>query len=296
MNTFLASRSYARVLEQFSRVVTVCRRRCRLQVDELSKLSNITVRRLRKYEAATAPPHWGDVLILSQVFGIRLSTLIASVRRPVSALTPDQYKRLLDYAHAHDAEQRQELRQDLKEDRRIHLEDTSDGAVHDATIADWPAFLLPSFDDALMAEGSRMHAVFRVLEALLKCNDDLTPLKDVIGMEVIDASGLLAKVHGVLGGVHARLDSLGVRHAEVASVGYVDDMDRQRSLITNAMELIACSLSEATPSDRDGSIGRNKYSVNLPGAMDRTLVASFGLIEIARSLRNSVATKNSALM
>lgn len=288
MNTASARLSYSRVLMQFSRLVRVCRRRCRLRVDELSQLSNITVRRLQKYEEGSAPPHWGDAVVLARVFGVRLSSIVASVKRPVATLSIDQYKCLLDYAHARSSEQRREFRDDLQQDRRIHLEDAAGDKIQDASIADWPPFLLPSLDDALIAEGSRLHAVFQVLDALMKCNDDLSPLEDVIGMQGIEAGSILVNVHGVMSGVQARLNSLQIRHAGSASARCIEGIERQRSYISKAIESVAvCSLSgSAATSDSAQQRRGNEYSMHLPGAMDRALVASFGLIEIAKSLRS----------
>lgn len=288
MNTHTACGSYFRVLSQFACLVEGCRRRCQLSVGELSRLSSITVRRLRKYEAGSAPPHWADALVLARVFGIRVTTIIAALKNPVLKLSMGEYKCLLDYAQALGAEKSQELREDLKGDRKIHLEDSSSDNIHDASIAEWPAFLLPSLDDALVAEGSRLHAVFRVLDVLLECNDDLTPLQEVTGMQAIDAGALLVHVHGVMSGIHTRLNGLRVRHADTASRACIESIERQRSYVLKAMELIAaCGSNEALTPGRVRNITRSEYSIHLPGAVDRALVASFGLIETAKSMRNS---------
>lgn len=288
MNAHSASGAYFRVLTQFSCLVKGCRRHCGLSVGELSRLSSITVRRLRKYEAGFAPPHWADALILARVFGIRVSTIISVLKKPVVQLSIDEYKCLLDYAQALRAEQRHELREDLKRDRRIHLEDASSDNIHDASIADWPAFLLPALEDALVAEGSRLHAVFRVLDALLECNDDLAPLQEVMGMRAIEAGTLLVHVHGVMSAIHKRLDGLRIRHKDTASDRCIEAIERQRSYISKAMELIdTCRPNETLAPDRVRNIRRAEYSIHLRGAVDRALVASFGLIQAAKSMRSS---------
>lgn len=288
MTTHTACGSYFRELSQFACLVKGCRRYCQLRVDELSRLSSVTVRRLRKYEAGFAPPHWADVLVLAQVFGIRVSTIIAALKKPVVQLSIDECKCLLDYAQALRAEQRNELLEDLKRDRRIHLEDASSDSIHDVSIADWPAFLLPSLEGALVAEGSRLHAVFRVLDVLLECDDDLAPLQEVTGMQAIDAGTLLVHVHGVMSGIHTRLNGLRVRHTDTAPSAYIEVIERQRSYILEAIELIAaCGSNDAFALNRVRNTIRTECSVHLPGAVNRALAASFGLIETAKSMRRS---------
>src|SRR5690606_21538755 len=102
-------------------------------------------------------------------------------------------------------------------DRKIHLEDSSSDNIHDVRISEWPAFLLPSLEDALVAEGSRLHAVFRVLDVLSECNDDLTPLQEITGTKPIDADALLVHVHRVMSGIHTSLSDLRIRHGDTAS-------------------------------------------------------------------------------
>jgi hypothetical protein len=127
-----------------------------------------------------------------------------------------------------------------------------------------------------------------VLDLLLECNNDLAPLQEVTGMEAIDAGTLLVHVHGVMGGIHTRLNGLRIRHTDTASAECIDAIERQRSYISKAMELIAaCGSNEALTPGRVRNIRKTEYSTHLPGAVDRALVASFGLIESAKSMRSS---------
>lgn len=119
MSTHVARMHYLRVLTQFGRLVEGARKHQQMTIDYLSTLSGITVRRLTKYETASAPPHWADALRLAQALDIRMSFIIAALRLPLLELSLDEYRSFVAFVYAQGTQQRQELQEDISRGRMI---------------------------------------------------------------------------------------------------------------------------------------------------------------------------------
>lgn len=279
---------YLRVLAQFARLVKGRRKRCGISLDELSKLSDISVPRLMKYEDGFAPPHWADALMLAQALGVRLSVIITALKRPLHDLRADDYKRLIAFVQENQTQQREELRADIVKGRLIHLEEAFDPHIHDATIADWPEFLPPFLGDALMAQASRLYAIFQVLDIAADCGGDPVPIGEVAeGPKAMDAGVLLSHVHAKMGVVHAQLDCLRVRHTVTAPTGFAEYVEVQRFHMSKAMQLIM-PYRRDTPGSPLTSVGARddgkQFSNNLSQSIDRVLIVSYGLTDLAHGL------------
>lgn len=284
-------------------LVKRARKHQHMTIDHLSTLSGITVRRLTRYEGASAPPHWADALRLAQVLDVRMSFIAAALRRPLLALAFDEYKTLVDFVHAQERPERRRLQAGVQRDRVIHFDDGDDEQIHDATIADWPEFLPPLLGDALLAEASRLHTMYLVLNASIEYGGMSVPIDVGRGGQpretlLLDAGTAMVRVHRYMESVRARLESLRLRHVVSAPQHFAERLEIQRVRIAHAIRLIA-------PDRREASVGspehgrrsacelRNdrsfmlfpeavEFSVDLPGAMDRVIVASYGLVKMAR--------------
>jgi hypothetical protein len=273
-----------------------------MSVDHLSTRSGITARRLMKYATASAPPHWGDALRLARVLDIPMSFIIAAMRRPLLDISLDEHTSLVAFVHAERTQQRQELQEDVSRDRLIHLEDSSDEPNHDATLADWPEFLPPLLGDALMAEASRLHAIYRVLEMALAHGGEAVPMElesESNTAVPIECGALLSRVHCVLERTCTRFEWLRSRHVIYAPRHFAERLEIQRSRIVQAMRFIAPHWRKAgeIELERDAAATRdprNAGSMHFPGAengpfsadlseaVGRVIAASYGVTKIAR--------------
>jgi transcriptional regulator with XRE-family HTH domain len=302
MSNPIANMHYVRVLTQFGRLVEGARKHEQMTIDHLSARSGITVRRLMKYATASAPPHWGDALRLARVLDIPMSFIIAAMRRPLLDISLDEHKSLVAFVHAQRTPQRQELQEDVSRDRLIHLEDSSDEPNHDATLADWPEFLPPLLGDALMAEASRLHAIYRVLEMALDHGGGAVPMElesETKTAVPIESGALLSRVHCVLERTCTRLEWLRSRHVVYAPGHFAERLEIQRSRIVQAMRLIAPHWRKAyeIELEQDAATARDlrnagsmhltgaesgKFSADLTEALGRAIVASYGVTKMAR--------------
>ena len=294
---------YLRVLNQFGRLVKGARKHQQMTIDHLSTLSGITARRLTKYESGSAPPHWADALRLAQVLDIRMSFIATALRRPLLSLAFDEYKTLVDFAHAQERLEREKLRAGAQCDQVIHFEDGDDEQIRDATIADWPEFLPPLLGDALLAEASRLHTMCQVLNASIEYGGMSVPIDvERYGQPcetlLLDAGTALVRAHRCLESMRARLESLRLRHVASAPQHFAERLEIQRFRIAQAMRLIAPDRRESSTVTPEHGLAsacelRNEkslmlfpeaveFSVDLPGAMNRAIVASYGLVKMAR--------------
>ncbi len=302
MSTPNARMHYLRVLTQFGRLVEGARRHQQMTIHDLSAVSGITVRRLTKYEAASAPPHWADALRLAQVLDTRMSFIIAALRRPLIDLSLDENRSLVSFACLQGMQQRKELQEDISRGRMISLEDSSDQPIHDATIAEWPEFLPPLLGDALMAEASRLHTIYRVLHMVADHGGGPVPIElesDSYATVLIESAALLSRVHCSLAMTCTRLESLRSRHVVRAPSHFAERLEIQHYRIDQAMRLIAphrqsvCEIQleqgavpTGEPRKADsihlpGAENRD-LSADLSGAIDRAIAAAYGVTKMAR--------------
>lgn len=288
------------VLTQFGRLVEGARKHQQMTIDHLSALSGITVRRLMKYETASAPPHWADALRLAQALNIRMSFIIAELRRPLLELSLDEYRSFVAFVSTHGTQQSQELQEDISHGRMIHLEDSSDGPMHDATLEDWPEFLPPLLGNALMVEASRLHTIYRVLHMVANHGAWPVPIEqeNIDATVLVDSAALLSRVHHNLQCTCSRLEWLRSRHVVSAPRHFAERLEIQRHRIDQAMRLIApywqaCEIQlehDAAPmgeprqsdSIHFSRLGSRKFSADLSGAIGRAIAASYGVIKMAR--------------
>lgn len=302
MSTHVARMHYLRVLTQFGRLVEGARKHQQMTLDHLSALSGITVRRLTKYETASAPPHWADALRLAQALDIRMSFIIAALRLPLLELSLDGYRSFVAFVYAQGTQQRQELQEDISRGRMIYLEDSPDGQTHDATIADWPEFLPPMLGDALMAEASRLHTIHRVLDMIVDHGGGPVPIElegETKATALIESAALLSRVNRVLERTCTRLEWLRSRHVVRAPSHFAERLEIQRYRIDQAIRLIAPhwqDVYEIQPEQDAVPTGepRKADSIHLPGAANRdlsadlsgaigrTIAASYGVMKMAR--------------
>lgn len=302
MSTPNARMHYVRVLTQFGRLVEGARKHQQMTIDHLSTLSGITVRRLTKYETASAPPHWADALRLAQALDIRMSFIIAALRRPLINLSLDEYKSFVAFVYAHGTQQRQELQEDISRGRMIYLEDSSDQPIHDATIAEWPEFLPPLLGDALMGEASRLHTIYRVLDMVADHGGGPVPINlesDSHATVPVESAELLSRVHCSLERTCTRLEWLRLRHVVRAPRHFAERLEIQHYRIDQAMRLLAphrqsvCEIqleqgavptgeSRKADSIHPPGAENRELSADLSGAIGRAIAASYGVIKMAR--------------
>lgn len=302
MSAHLAHMRYLRVLTRFGRLVEGARKHQQMTIDHLSALSGISIRRLTKYETASAPPHWADVLRLAQALDIRTSFIIATLRRPLLDLSLDKYKAFVAFVYAQGAQQRQELQEDMSSGRMIHLEGRSDERIHDATIEDWPEFLPPLLGDALMAEASRLHTIYLVLEMIADHGGGPVPIElesDSHATVPIESAELLSRVHYNLECICTRLEWLRSRHVSRAPRHFAERLEIQRYRIDQAMRFIAphwqhaCEIQleqgavpTGEPCQADSMhlprVENRGFSADLSAAIARAIAASYGVIKMAR--------------
>jgi hypothetical protein len=182
------------------------------------------------------------------------------------------------------------------------LEDSSDEPTHDVTLADWPEFLPPLLGDALMAEASRLHAIYRVLEMVVDHGGGAVPMElesETKTAVPIESGALLSRVHCVLERTYTRLEWLRSRHVIYAPGHFAERLEFQRYRIVQAMRLIASHWRKAgeIEFEQDAAAARDprnagsmhppgaengQFSADLTEAVGRIIAASYGVTKMAR--------------
>jgi len=139
-----------------------------------------------------------------------------------------------------------------------------------------------------MAQASRLYAIFRVLDIAVDCGGDSVLLDEVAEEpKAMDAGVLLSHVHAKMGMVHTRLGCLRVRHKVAAPKGFAEHVEVQRFHMSKAMQLIMpyrCDTPDSSPTSVGARDDDKQFSNNLSKSIDRVLIVSYGLTDLAQGL------------
>lgn len=146
-----AALAYRRMLDDFARILTSCRRREGATIQAISERTAVPPWRLEGFEKGALAASWSEMLLLAPVYGVRLSCITRRLKSTLAKISGDDRSSIEAYLQCHcgmtptfGQGDRERINEKLKEplnERFINV-----------TIAEWPSCFPPSLSTLIGAE------------------------------------------------------------------------------------------------------------------------------------------------
>lgn len=161
-----AALAYRRMLDDFARILTSCRRRDGLKMEAIAERTAVPLWRLESFEQGAVAASWSESLLLAPVYGVRLSFITRRLKSVLAKVSGDDLSSIEAYLQCHRGMTptlRQADRERIGEKLRAPLNER----FVDVTIADWPSCFPPSLSTLLSVEVEMLIAQLRCMNACI---------------------------------------------------------------------------------------------------------------------------------